>query len=243
MKKELSSKKVLLILYWFNLISFAVPTVYVAARIFILKSTALSAENPRPAAEYILMLIQCIFGIVILHLPAMLERRFNFALPDILTFIYLIFLYCAIFLGEVRSFYYTVPHWDDILHSLSSVMNGLFGFLLVAVLNRNQKVSVNLSPFFISLFAFCFSVSVGAVWEIYEYLSDGILGLNMQKFMLRGGEFLVGQSALKDTMTDLIFDCFGALFATVIGYFSIKHKKGNIHKYLLSHFQNGKNSE
>ena len=67
---------------------------------------------------------------------------------------YLVFLYCAIFLGEVRDFYYRVPHWDTILHTFSGIMLGFFGFMVIDILNRDKNTSVNLSPIFVSLFAF-----------------------------------------------------------------------------------------
>ena len=135
-------------------------------------------------------------------------------------------------MGEVRNFYYLVPQWDDILHCISSIMNGLFGFMVVTILNHDKKVRMNLSPFFLALFAFSFSVAVGAVWEIYEFSADEFLGFNMQKFMLKDGTKLLGHDAVTDTMIDIIVDCCGAFIATVIGYFSIKNKKGWVHEYL-----------
>ena len=232
MKREITSKKALSMLYWFTLMSFFVPTTYVIFRIIFSGNTPEDAVEYRARAEYVLMLIQCILGLIVMHLPALIERKFKFDIPNILEFIYLAFLYCAIFLGEVRNFYYLVPQWDDILHCISSIMNGLFGFIVVTILNHDKRVRMNLSPFFLALFAFCFSVAVGAVWEIYEFLADEFLGLNMQKFMLKDGTQLIGHDAVTDTMIDIIVDCCGAFIATVIGYFSIKNKKGWVHEYL-----------
>lgn len=232
MKREITSKKVLMMLYWYTLISFIIPTVYLIFRIVFSENAPLESGQYRTRAEYVLMLIQCMLGLVVMHLPAMIERKLKFDIPNILQFIYLVFLYCAIFLGEVRNFYYLIPQWDNILHCISSIMNGLFGFMAVTILNHDQKVRMNLSPFFVALFAFCFSITVGSIWEIYEFLADGFLGLNMQKFMLRDGTILLGHEAVADTMIDIIVDSAGALIATVIGYFSIKNKKGWVHDYL-----------
>ena len=138
---------------------------------------------------------------------------------------YIIFLYCAITLGEVRNFYYHVPHWDTILHGLSSLMSGSFGFMVVDILNKDKHTSFNLSPLFLAVFAFCFGCSIGTLWEIYEYSFDALLGLNMQKFRLEDGTELVGHAALSDTMKDIIVDCAGALIASVIGYFNLKLEK------------------
>ena len=76
------------------------------------------------------------------------------------------------------------------------------------------------------LFAFCFSVSLGSIWEIYEFSADGLFGMNMQKFMLADGTVLAGHAALADTMKDIIVDVLGSLLASVIGFFSIRKGKG-----------------
>lgn len=234
MKNDISSKKIIYILYWVTLFSFIAPIAYLIIRIIFSHNISGIDTVYRSRADYVLMLIQCFLGIIVIHIPSMISRKFNFEIPEALYLLYIIFLYCAIFLGEVQSFYYVIPRWDDILHCISSLMNGFFGFMVVAILNHDKKVRMNLSPFFLALFAFCFSVSVGTIWEIYEFSADAILGLNMQKFMLQDGTYLIGHEALSDTMRDFVVDCIGAFIATVIGYFSIKNKKGWIHDYLAS---------
>ena len=134
---------------------------------------------------------------------------------------YFAFLFCAIYLGEVRNFYYIIPHWDTILHAFSGAMLGAFGFTLVNILNDSERVKVTLSPAFIALFAFCFAVAVGAVWEIYEFSGDELFGLNMQKFRLSDGTELIGHKALRDTMKDIIIDTIGAAIVSLMGYFSL----------------------
>jgi len=131
---------------------------------------------------------------------------------------YFIFLYCAIYLGEVRSFYYLIPYWDTILHAFSGAMLGALGFSLISILNNTKEIDLELSPFFISLFAFCFAVAAGAIWEIYEFSVDSLLTLNMQKYMLEDGTPLIGQEALADTMKDLIVDAISALVISTAGY-------------------------
>jgi hypothetical protein len=100
-------------------------------------------------------------------------------------------------------------------------MLGAFGFSLVKILNDSEKIHVVLSPAFIALFAFCFAVTVGAVWEIYEFAGDSLFGLNMQKFKLADGTLLVGAEALKDTMHDIIIDSIGAFVVSLSGYLSM----------------------
>ena len=104
----------------------------------------------------------------------------------------------------------------------SGAMLGALGFVLIDLLNRDQKVRVSLSPFFVALFAFCFALAMGAIWEIYEYSFDGALGLNMQKFRLVDGTVLAGHKALRDTMKDIIIDALSAFGISVIGYIYAK---------------------
>jgi hypothetical protein len=192
--------------------------------------TAPSGANNSEAFEhfksdYVLMLVQCLLGLVVMFLPAFLEKKWSVHIPNYMTIAYFVFLYCAVYLGEVRNFYYAVPHWDSILHAFSGGMLGALGFSLVSILNESEKAEVNLSPFFIAVFAFSFALSVGALWEIYEYTFDCILGLNMQKFRLEDGTQLVGNAALADTMKDIIIDALSAFAVTFVGYTVLKKKQ------------------
>lgn len=211
------------LLYFFVMMSFILPVGFLVVRIIITDPGEAAGGQGR--ADYVLMLVQCALGVLVMHIPMLLAKHFRFVVPPFLFTMYILFLYCAIFLGEVRSFYYVVPHWDDILHCMSSMMTGFFGLMTISILNREEHIVVRLSPFFMALFAFAFSVMVGSLWEIYEYVFDGILGLNMQKFITASGEVLVGHAALTDTMKDIVVDTVGALVSSVIGYFSIKFGK------------------
>lgn len=173
-------------------------------------------------SDYTLMLVQCLMAIIVMFLPSVLERRFRLEIPNYMYVLYFAFLYCAVYLGEVRNFYYAVPHWDTILHGFSGAMVGALGFVLVNLLNDAPNVKMNLSPGFVAFFAFCFALACGAVWEIYEYLMDGLLSMNMQHFAVEDGTPLVGRAALLDTMKDLIVDALGALLIAVIGYFPLR---------------------
>lgn len=207
-------------------LSFLVPIVYLVLRMIFGGSGSTSEAGFHSESDYLLMLMQCVLGLVTIHLPSILERKFRFELPSLLYGFYIVFLYCAIFLGEVRSFYYLVPQWDSVCHFCSSIMMGFFGLMVVTILNRDRHLAVSLSPFFVCLFAFCFSVALGAVWEIYEFAADGLFGMNMQKFMLADGTVLAGHAALADTMKDIIVDVLGSLLASTIGYFSIRKGDG-----------------
>lgn len=176
-------------------------------------------------SDYVLMFIQCLLGLAVLSLPSALTRKWKFNIPNFIYVMYYLFLYCAIVLGEVLNFYYVIPHWDTILHFFSGAMLGALGFILVSQLNDSEKIRVSLSPFFVALFAFCFALSCGAVWEIYEFVFDGLLSLNMQKFITATGEVLSGHEALRDTMSDVIVDALSALLIACVGYGRLKAEK------------------
>ena len=222
MKKRINIKKAIGIFVFLSLL-FSIG--YAIVRIVNTPAVANPDSGGHLRSDYVLMLLQCLLGLIVIGLPSFLERKWSFEIPNYMCILYFIFLYCAIYLGEVRNFYYVVPHWDTILHAFSGAMLGAFGFTLVSILNDSSKVKVTLSPLFVCLFAFCFAVSVGALWEIYEFAGDGLFGLNMQKFRTAEGNILVGHDALSDTMKDLIIDSVGALLVVVIGYLTMLKKK------------------
>lgn len=185
-------------------------------------SGAAHNEYERVKSDYVLMILQCAVGSIIMFLPSKVEKRFQIDIPDIMEILYFIFLFCAIYLGEVRNFYFRVPFWDLILHGFSAAMLGALGFIIVNFLNDTEKLNIELPPFFVALFAFCFAVTCGTVWEIYEFTADSVLGTNMQKFITADGTILIGREALADTMEDFIVDTLGALVVTIIGYFNLK---------------------
>lgn len=187
----------------------------------------------RTRSDYVLMLFQCLLGVLVLFFPNMISKKKGIRIPSNLYLLYVIFLFCAIFLGEVRNFYYIIPYWDIILHTFSGGMIAALGFSFISLLNDEENIHVKLTPFFVAFFAFNFAITLGVVWEIYEYTADGILGLNMQKFALEDGTLLMGREALSDTMEDLIVDGIGALVISIIGYISLKYNKGWIEKLLI----------
>ncbi len=178
-------------------------------------------------SDYLLMTTQCVLGIVVMMIPTIIARRWKVVVPDAIVIMYFVFLYCAIYLGEVHSFYYVIPHWDTILHAFSGAMLGALGFMLVDILNKDSKVSVSLSPLFLSVFAFAFALAAGSLWEVYEYSFDAILGLNMQKHTTQTGVALTGVQALSDTMKDIIIDALSALCVAVVGFFMSSSKRKN----------------
>lgn len=211
------------------LISLALSVVFALVRCITAPAElAAGAPYQKVKSDYLLMLLQCSMGLAVMFLPTILSRKWNIVVPGTITVLYYVFLYCAIFLGEVFEFFYLIPHWDTILHAFSGAMLSALGFVLVDILNRDSHVKVSMSPFFVSLFAFCFALAMGAVWEIYEYSFDALLGLNMQKHTTEAGVALVGTAALGDTMQDFIIDALSALAIAVLGFFTNRKKQENL---------------
>jgi hypothetical protein len=211
------------------LVTLILSIVYAIVRIIYSPSeAAVSDVNIKVKSDYVLMLLQCLLGLTVMAIPSIVERKWSIDIPNYMEVLYFVFLYCAIFLGEVRDFYNLVPYWDTVLHAFSGAMLGALGFSLVSFLNEAEQLDIELSPFFLALFSFCFALSVGVAWEIYEFVFDGILSLNMQKYALPDGSLLAGHAALADTMKDIIVDAVSALIIAVIGYLTIKGKVTNL---------------
>lgn len=173
-----------------------------------------------------------ILTLVLTFYPNILERRFRVYLPSSIQVIITLFIFAAQYLGEVRNFYEKFWWWDIMLHTTSGFVLGIIGFMFVYLLNKNYSTNVTLSPIFIALFAFCFAVMIGAIWEIYEFSMDRLMGFNMQKFRE------AGQDGLIDTMVDLIVDSIGALIVSILGYLNIKeNKQGSLSKTFSSWFK------
>lgn len=209
----------------FVFILLALSVVYASVMMIHAPSGVSNKESELVKSDYVLMILQCVVGMIVIFLPHRMEEKFKIDIPDFMEIIYFIFLFCAIYLGEVQNFYYRIPFWDTILHGFSAVMLGALGFVIVDYLNYSKRNEINLSPFFVSLFAFCFATTCGVVWEVYEYTADHFLGTNMQKFMTAEGFIKAGHAALGDTMKDIIVDILGALATVTIGYLYLKYRE------------------
>ena len=123
----------------------------------------------------------CGLTLVLFLLPTVFERALMIDLPNTLEIIIMLFIFAAEILGEISSFYTTFKHWDTILHTLNGFLCAAIGFALVDMLNRTEKFSLSLSPVFMSIVAFCFSMTIGVLWEFFECGMDQLLMLDMQK--------------------------------------------------------------
>lgn len=212
---------------------FLLPIIFLIYKIIVTPTNIANELSGKFKGDYIITLLQCLLGLTVMIVPIILSKKFKLTIPTNMYLVFVIFLYGSIFFGEVRSFYYRVPHWDLIMHTLSGVMLGALGFSMIVLLNKENNIVFTLSPAFVAIFSFCFAIMLGVIWEIYEFLMDGILGLNMQKFMLESGEKLMGRAAISDTMGDLIVDSIGAATISIVGYISLKYKKGWLKDILI----------
>ncbi len=130
--------------------------------------------------EYQSMLV-CVLTTVLLLMPAIFERRLKIKLPTTLTVIILFFIYAAEILGEINEYYLRFEEWDTMLHTVNGFLCAAIGIGIIDLLNTSKKTSLNLSPIYVAVAAFCFSMTIGVLWEFFEYGGDLLLKTDMQK--------------------------------------------------------------
>lgn len=123
----------------------------------------------------------CILTLILFLVPVVIDRRFNIKIPNTLETIILLFIFSAEILGEINEFYLHLPHWDTILHTLNGFLCAAIGFSMIDILNRKEVFHTKMSPIFVALVAFCFSMTVGVLWEFFEFGMDRVFRYDMQK--------------------------------------------------------------
>ena len=151
----------------------------------------------------------CALTLVLLIMPSLIQINLKIELPTALEIIMLLFIFAAEILGEIQAYYEKIPMWDTVLHTLNGFLMAAIGFALVDILNRNKKISFQLSPAFLAVVAFCFSMTIGVIWEFFEFGMDQIFHLDMQKDTIvntiysvmldpAGGNHVVGVTGIQD---------------------------------------------
>ena len=151
-------------------------TVYVILRLLVVAALIRSAM----LKEYESMFV-CLLVLVLFMLPSFLERKLKIELPDTLEIIILIFIFAAEILGELGCYFIHYPSWDTMLHTTSGFLCAAIGFSLVNLLNKDNRISLSLSPLYMAIAAFCFSMTIGVLWEFIEFSADRLFLLDMQK--------------------------------------------------------------
>ena len=196
-------------------------------------------------------------GILTLFLfmvPEMLDQTLGVTIPVGLETVILIFIFSAEILGEINAFYVKIPVWDTILHTTNGFLMAAIGFALIDLFNRSDRFSIKMSPYFVAFFAFCFSMTVGVLWEFFEFSMDWFFGLDMQKdwilpsissvklnptganvpvhvdiqsVVIKGEKWNLGgylDIGIVDTMKDLMVNFIGAVVFSIIGILYLKHR-------------------
>lgn len=142
----------------------------------------------------------CVMTLVLFMIPAFVDRHLNIRLPLALEAVIMFFIFAAEILGEIQSFYTIIPYWDTILHTINGFMMAAIGFAMIDILNQDPHFHINLSPLFVAFVAFCFSMTIGVLWEFFEYTADQFFLTDMQKDWLVGNvsSVLINPSGLND---------------------------------------------
>lgn len=215
-------------------------TTYVVLRALVLLVLVLEALK----GDYYNVFL-CGLTLVLFMIPTFVEHRLHIDVPNTLEIIILLFIFSAEILGEIQEYYLMFPFWDTMLHTMNGFLMAAIGIAMVDILNRSRKFKVRLSPAFVALVAFCFSMTVGVVWEFFEYGMDLFFHTDMQKdtwintiysvslnpegrnvaqqvivdSVVVNGEAWPGylDIGLHDTMKDLLVNFVGAVIFSVIG--------------------------
>lgn len=196
----------------------------------------------------------CALTLILFTIPTILDKKFSIELPNTLEVIILLFIFSAEIMGEINAYYLKLSYWDTMLHTINGFLMAAIGFALIDILNRSDKVSFSLSPMFVALSAFCFSMTTGVLWEFFEWSGDMFFLTDMQKDtwlpVVTSVEFnpaginkaitipfneLVTSGklteygayldvGLHDTMKDMFVNFIGAVVFSIIGIIYIKNR-------------------
>lgn len=123
----------------------------------------------------------CILTLLLFTIPTIIDRKLNISLPSVLESIILIFIFAAEILGEIHGFYLKIPYWDTLLHTMNGFVMAAIGFAMIDILNQSPRLHFNMSPIFVAFVSFCFSMTIGVLWEFFEYGMDLYTFSDMQK--------------------------------------------------------------
>ena len=154
----------------------AVFTVYLVLRLIVAATLVSSILRGEYESAFI-----CLLVLVLFLLPFFIQQNFGIELPSALEIIILLFIFAAEILGELECYFITYPHWDTMLHTTTGFLCAATGFAMIDILNRNSRIKFALSPVYVALVAFCFSMTVGVLWEFFEFGMDRLFSMDMQK--------------------------------------------------------------
>ncbi|MDD2189422.1 MAG: hypothetical protein PHV71_02415 [Eubacteriales bacterium] len=194
----------------------------------------------------------CILALILFMIPTFIYKRLNITLPNTLEIIILLFIYSAAILGEIGQYYLIYDRWDDMLHTINGFLFGAVGLAMIDILNRSEKFHFEMSARFVAMVSFCFSMTIGVIWEFFEYFMDKFFFMDMQKdtiissitsvtlnpeginvpvtidinsIVINGTEWMgYIDIGLIDTVSDLFVNFIGAVIFSIFGYYYIKDR-------------------
>lgn len=194
----------------------------------------------------------CVITLILFCVPSLIDKKSSIGLPTLLEVLILVFIFACEILGEINNYYGKIPHWDTILHTINGFIMAAIGFSLIDILNKHPKFHFKLSSIFVIFFSFCFSMTIGVLWEFFEFGMDMAFGTDMQKdtviteihsvhldperngkvvtvhvddVKINGEDLNMGgylDIGLIDTMKDLIVNCIGAVIFSIFGWAYLK---------------------
>ncbi len=149
---------------------------YLVLRTFVIITMVLSFFRGDYSSVFL-----CILTLILFLIPFWINNKLNIDIPNVLEIIIFLFIFSAEILGEINNFYAHIPNWDTILHTLNGFLCAAIGFSMIDILNNSDRFHINLSPIFVALVAFCFSMTIGVLWEFFEFGADQLVKTDMQK--------------------------------------------------------------
>ena len=195
-----------------------------------------------------------VLTLILFMIPKVIEKKLGVSIPAGLEAVILIFIFSAEILGEINAFYVKVPIWDTMLHTTNGFLMAAIGFAMIDIFNRSEKFSIKMSPYFVAFVAFCFSMTVGVLWEFFEFSMDWFFQTDMQKdwilpaissvklnpsgenvpvkmaidsVVINGQEWNLGgylDVGIVDTMKDLMVNFVGAVVFSIVGVLYLKQR-------------------
>ena len=153
-----------------------VVTIYIILRVLVILTMVAQFLNGNFENVFL-----CVLTLILFSIPSFIERTVRIDIPDTLEVIILLFIFAAEILGEIQAYYVQFPYWDTMLHTLNGFLCAAIGFSLLDILNRDERLAFKLSPVYLAVVAFCFSMTIGVLWEFFECFMDQMFLLDMQK--------------------------------------------------------------
>lgn len=209
-------------------------------------------DSTRTVPKMLEHIMLCILALLLMNLPWFTQQKYKIKIPDFMLIIITSFIVAHFIFGEIYRAYDYILLYDKILHSISGAIIAIGGFALINYLNERHHESVKLSPGFIAMFAFCFTLSLGVIWELFEYATDTLVGSNMQRWQddmitieIQGEEqkAILGYkrpNGLEDTMQDLLVSTIGAVVICSLGYTWLKKGNPKINNFFVKRQEDNK---